>query len=139
VLLDGAHNPAGVAAFLDAFRELRPSLSPGRATLILGLMADKDVAGMIGPLASAGVLRGARIITTQVDAPRAMRAADLAAAWRSASEVGADQEVLVRETVDRPSHRGPLRSQGGGPLLVLGSLYLVGAIRGRLVEAGDAS
>ena len=139
VLLDGAHNPAGVAAFLDAFAELRPSLSPGRATLILGLMADKDVAGMIGPLVSAGVLRGARIITTQVDAPRAMRAADLAAAWRSASGGGTDQEVVVSETVDSALEMAVPYVRGeGGPLLVLGSLYLVGAIRARLVEAGDA-
>jgi len=140
VLLDGAHNPAGVAAFLDAFGELRPSLSTGRSTLILGLMADKDVARMIGPLASAGVLRGARIITTQVDAPRAMPAADLAAAWRSASEVGADQEVVVSGTVDSALEMAvPSVRREGGPLLVLGSLYLVGAIRGRLVEVGDAS
>ena len=139
VLLDGAHNPAGVAAFLDAFAELRPSLSPGRATLILGLMADKDVAGMVGPLASAGVLQGARIITTQVDVPRAMRAADLAAAWRSASEVGAEKEVVVSETVDSALDMAvPSVRTDDGPLLVLGSLYLVGAIRGRLVEAGDA-
>ncbi len=40
----------------------------------------------------------------------------------------------------RPS-RSAIRSvrTEGGPLLVLGSLYLVGAIRGRLVEADDAS
>ncbi len=139
VLLDGAHNPAGVAAFLQALGELRPSLSPGRATLVLGLMADKDVAGMVGALASAGALRGARIITTQVDAPRALPAADLAAAWRSA-HAGADQDVVASETVDAALEMAihSVRSDGG-PLLVLGSLYLVGAIRGRLVEADDAS
>ena len=140
VLLDGAHNPAGVAAFLEAFDELRPSLSPGRVTLLLGLMADKDVAGMVGPLASARALRGARIITTQVDAPRAMPAADLAAALRSASDPGADQEVVASQTTDAALDMAihSVRTEGG-PLLVLGSLYLVGAIRGRLVAADDAS
>ncbi|HVQ21693.1 MAG TPA: Mur ligase family protein [Candidatus Saccharimonadia bacterium] len=140
VLLDGAHNPAGVAAFLEAFRELRPSLSPGRATLVLGLMADKDVAGMVGPLASADTLHGARVITTQVDAPRAMPAADLAAAWRSAADAAADQVVVASGTIDGALEMAirSVRTEGG-PLLVLGSLYLVGAIRGRLVEAADAS
>ena len=140
VLLDGAHNPAGVAAFLEAFVELRPRLSPGRATLIVGVMADKDVAAMVGPLASSAALHGARIITTQVDAPRAMPAAELAAVWRSASDAGADQEVVASETVDAALEMA-IRSVRveGGPLLVLGSLYLVGAIRGRLVEADDAS
>jgi dihydrofolate synthase/folylpolyglutamate synthase len=140
VLLDGAHNPAGVAAFLEAFTELRASLSPGRATLLLGLMADKDVAGMIGPLASAGALHGARIITTHVDAPRAMPATDLAAAWRLSADAGADQDVVAIETVDAALEMAiqSVRKEGG-PLLVLGSLYLVGAIRGRLVGADDAS
>ncbi|HEY8198334.1 MAG TPA: Mur ligase family protein [Candidatus Limnocylindrales bacterium] len=140
VLLDGAHNPAGVAAFLEAFRELRPNLSSGRATLILGVMADKDVAGMVGPLASAYVLHDARIITTQVDAPRAMPAADLAAVWRSAPDAGPDQDVVASESVDAALEMA-IRyvREERGPLLVLGSLYLVGAIRGRLVEAGDAS
>ena len=102
-------------------------------------MADKDVAGMVGPLASSDALHGARIITTQVDAPRAMPAADLAAAWRSASDAGADHDVVASETVDAALEMAirSVRAEGG-PLLVLGSLYLVGAIRGRLVKADDA-
>ena len=140
VLLDGAHNPAGVAAFLEAFSELRPSLSPGRVTVILGLMADKDVAGMVGPLTSAGTLHGARVITTQVDAPRALPAGDLATAWRSAADPGAVHDVVASETVDAALETAirSVRTEGG-PLLVLGSLYLVGAIRCRLVEVDDAS
>ena len=88
----------------------------------------------------ASVLHDARIITTQVDAPRAMPAADLAAAWRSASDAGADLDVVASESVDAALEMA-IRyvREERGPLLVLGSLYLVGAVRGRLVEAGDAS
>jgi len=134
VLLDGAHNAAGVAAFVAACDELRPSLSPGRPTLLLGLMADKDVTGMVGQLAAADALRGARIITTRIDAPRAMPAADLALAWRSVADVRAGHELVVRETVESALEAAlaSVRSDGG-PLLVAGSLYLVGAVRGRLV------
>ena len=134
VLLDGAHNPAGVEAFIEALEELRPSLSPGRPTLLLGLMADKDVAGIVGRLASADALRGARIITTRIDAQRAMPAADLAAAWRAAADVRAGHELVARQTIEAALDDAiaAVRSDGG-PLLVVGSLYLVGAVRGRLV------
>jgi dihydrofolate synthase/folylpolyglutamate synthase len=138
VLLDGAHNPDGVRAFVEALDELRPTLSPGRPTLVLGLMADKDVTSMVGQLASAAGLRGARIITTRIDALRAMPAAGLAAAWRMASDVGRGHELVARETVDSALEDAvaSVRSSGG-PLLVAGSLYLVGAVRGRLIRAAD--
>ncbi|MDR1546677.1 MAG: bifunctional folylpolyglutamate synthase/dihydrofolate synthase [Deltaproteobacteria bacterium] len=48
LLLDGAHNPGGAAA-LAAFL---PTLGRRRLHLILGVMADKDVAGVLGPLTS---------------------------------------------------------------------------------------
>lgn len=138
LLLDGAHNPAGMQAFVEALDELRPSLSPGRPTLMLGLMADKDVARIVGTLAASEALRGARIITTRIDAPRALPAADLAAAWRAAADVRAGHEVVARETVEAALHEA-LASvrRDGGPLLVAGSLYLVGAVRGQLVDADD--
>ena len=138
ILLDGAHNPDGVRAFVEALDELRASLSPGRPTLVLGLMADKDVTSMVGQLASAAALRGARIITTRIDALRALPAADLATAWRGASGTGAGHELVVRETVES-AFEDALASvrSSDGPLLVAGSLYLVGAFRGRLVGTGD--
>jgi len=138
LLLDGAHNPDGVRAFLEAFDELRPRLSPGRPTLMLGLMADKDVAGIIGPLAAADALRGARIITTRCDAPRAVPAADLVTAWRSLANARASHELVAWETVDAALEAALAAVRAdGGPLLVAGSLYLVGAVRGRLISAPD--
>lgn len=138
LLIDGAHNPAGMQAFVEAVDELRPSLSPGRPTLLFGLMADKDVRGMVGRLAASEALRGARIITTRIDAPRAMPAADLARAWRAAADVRAGHEVVARETVEA-ALEDALASvrRDRGPLLVAGSLYLVGAVRGRLVDSDD--
>jgi dihydrofolate synthase/folylpolyglutamate synthase len=139
VLLDGAHNPDGVRAFIEALDELRPSLSPGRPTLVLGLMADKDVTGIVGLLASSATLRGARIISTRIDAARAMPAVDLAAVWRLASDTGTSHELVVRETVESALEDAIASARSDdGPLIVAGSLYLVGAIRGRLVGTGGA-
>ena len=130
VLLDGAHNPAGASALATALDELRPFLDAGRATLITASMADKDVAGVVGALAAASSLRDARIVTTQVDLPRALPAADLADAWRATGGRG-------RTIVVEPDPAAALdRALAGppGPIVVAGSLYLVGAIRARLVD-----
>jgi hypothetical protein len=48
ILLDGAHNPAGAATLAAALDEMAPFLRPGRPTLVLAIMADKDVDGVIG-------------------------------------------------------------------------------------------
>jgi dihydrofolate synthase/folylpolyglutamate synthase len=130
VLLDGAHNPAGASALAAALDELRPFLGAGRATLITASMADKDVAGVVGALAAASSLRDARIVTTHVDLPRALPAADLADAWRTTGGRG-------RPIVVEPDPEAALdRALAGppGPIVVAGSLYLVGAIRARLVD-----
>ncbi len=136
VLLDGAHNPAGMRAFVDALDELRPSLSAGRPTLLLGLMADKDVTGIVEPLAASAALRGARIITTRIEATRAMSATDLAAAWRATADVRSGHDVVAHETVGAALQDALAAARSdGGPMLVAGSLYLVGAVRGRLMGA----
>ncbi|MGH2407993.1 MAG: bifunctional folylpolyglutamate synthase/dihydrofolate synthase, partial [Candidatus Limnocylindrales bacterium] len=133
VLLDGAHNADGAAVLAAALDELRPSLSPGRATLLFGVMGDKDVGTMSASLAASEALRGARIIATRVDAPRALPAAELAAVWRAAS-IGRGQEVTPLEPpADALSAAIDAAVKLRGPLVVAGSLYLVGEVRGRMV------
>ena len=135
-LLDGAHNADGAAALAAALDELRPSLSPGRATLLFGSMRDKDAAAMSASLGGAAALRDARIITVRVDAPRALPADELAEVWRAASSAG--QEVRALESLDDALGAAIAAArESGGPLIVAGSLYLVGAVRGRLVADDD--
>jgi dihydrofolate synthase/folylpolyglutamate synthase len=129
VLLDGAHNPAGAAALAIALDDLRESLPGGPVELLMAAMADKDIVGVVDALRGSAVVRGARIVATQLDAPRAMPADDLAAAWRAA---GASDVVAVRDP-DAALDAG-LAGTTGGLLVVAGSLYLVGAVRARLVD-----
>jgi dihydrofolate synthase/folylpolyglutamate synthase len=130
VLLDGAHNPAGAAALATSLDDLRPFLTVGRPTLVTASMADKDVAGVVRALAAASALTDARVIATQVDLARALPADDLAAVWRSLG--GPDRTVIVEPeaaaALDRALDGPP------GPIIVAGSLYLVGAIRARIVD-----
>ena len=137
VLLDGAHNPAGAATLAEALDDLRPFLAGGPGaplTLVMGAMADKDVAGVVRALARSGALEGARIIATQVDTPRALPAEALAARWRDALpaalvEVVASVDAALDRAVD-----GGIGVSSAGPVVVAGSLYLVGEARRRWVD-----
>jgi dihydrofolate synthase/folylpolyglutamate synthase len=132
VLLDGAHNPAGAASLAETLDDLRPFLTggdrpdPPPLTLVVASMADKDVDAIIRALRAAGSLRGARIIATQIHLSRALPASALAERWRVlAPELGveaiADLDAALQRSLE----------VGSGPILVTGSLYLVGEARRR--------
>jgi dihydrofolate synthase/folylpolyglutamate synthase len=130
VLLDGAHNPAGAAALATALDDLRPLLAPGRVTVVTASMADKDVDGIVAALAGADALAGARVIATQLDVPRALPANDLAARWSASTAPG----WTVAAEPDAAAALDGAIAGADGPVVVAGSLYLVGLARGRLVD-----
>jgi dihydrofolate synthase/folylpolyglutamate synthase len=138
VLLDGAHNPAGAAVLATALGDLRPFLAgwdasrPAPVTLVTATMGDKDVTGIVATLASAPAMAGARVVCTSMPEARALPAADLAAAWRGAApgvavSVEPDPRTALHEALAGPE----------GPVVVAGSLYLVGALRAVLVDDPD--
>jgi dihydrofolate synthase/folylpolyglutamate synthase len=139
-LLDGAHNVAGAEALVAALDELQPSLSGGRPTLLVALMGDKDAVGMIERLSSSVALAGPSIITTRVAMPRAMAAADLAATWREQVDRLGLEGIELRSVEAVPAALQEALEQvraNGGPLVVAGSLYLVGEVRGLLVDDAE--
>jgi dihydrofolate synthase/folylpolyglutamate synthase len=131
VLLDGAHNPAGAASLAGALADLRPFLAGGRAriparlTVVLGVMADKDVARIVGAL-TGPPLDDAAVICTEPPSARSLPAAELAAAWQEAHGampvVEPDPVIAIRRAID----------EADGPVVVAGSLYLAGLARGIL-------
>jgi dihydrofolate synthase/folylpolyglutamate synthase len=135
VLLDGAHNPAGAAVLAHALDDLRPTLQggdepdPPPITLLLATMADKDVAGVLSALAASPIARAARVLCTQVDLPRALSAENLARGWAAVAP-GSQPEVVrpIATALERAL------SVARGPVVVAGSLYLVGAVRAILVD-----
>lgn len=129
VLLDGAHNPDGAAALATALDDLRPHLAAGRLTLVAAAMRDKDVAGIVAALASARALGDARVVATSLDMERALPADEMAALWRAAVP---EVDVSVERDADRALDEA--LAGGAGPVVVAGSLYLVGRVRERLVD-----
>ena len=152
VLLDGAHNPAGARSLAAALDELRPELrgfagatvgggtvaggtvasASAPVTLVIGMMADKDVDGLIAALGTSRVLAGARVVATAVPGARALAPEALAARWHAAIP---DAEVQVAPDPAAAVERAVAIAEG--PVVVAGSLYLVGAARARLVDDPD--
>ncbi len=134
VLLDGAHNPDGAAALAVALDDLRPYLAGGGAspepiTLVWASMGDKDVAGVVEAVARSSAVAGATVVCTAVDQPRAMPPEDLAAAWRARLPAS-----TVMTAPDPGAALDVALALGLGPVVVAGSLYLIGAARARLVD-----
>jgi dihydrofolate synthase/folylpolyglutamate synthase len=121
LLLDGAHNPAGVAALLASLAKIKRE----RLFLITGLMADKDRDGVLGPLLSVAD----EVVTVNVDLPQASSAVELAdfCSARGARAVAAGS--VTQGLAAAANRAGP-----DDLLLVTGSLYLVGEARGVLLN-----
>ena len=122
IVVDGAHNPAGMAALragLDAYfpQELR--------IFLLGILKDKDIDAMLAAL----LRHGDEVITVRPQSERAAGADFVAAA---AAEMGiaafacGDVQMGTFEAVQRAHASGRL-------LVVCGSLYLVGSVRQMLM------
>ncbi len=117
ILLDAAHNPAGAAALASYLA----SHSPGGVTMVFGAMRDKAVAAMLGALAPVV----GRLICTTAPSPRAMPATELAAVAAAAGIEAAavdDPMTAVARACDTP-----------GTIVVAGSIFLVGAVRERIL------
>jgi dihydrofolate synthase/folylpolyglutamate synthase len=115
VILDGSHNPDGVATTAGVLR--RMGLVP--LTFVLGCMDDKDATGIAKALAPSA----AKIVVTQVPFKRALNAGILSEIVRAQFH----GPVQVEERPVNAFHRATSNVEGKG-VCVIGSLYLVGEI-----------
>jgi dihydrofolate synthase/folylpolyglutamate synthase len=114
LILDGAHNPDGaeaLASWLDA-----EGLS-GRIDLLFGAMGDKDIARVVGPLAR----RARHVVLASPPSPRA-------ASPEVVKERLGRRDVTVAPSVVAALSWMDGAAPGAPPVLVAGSLYLVGEI-----------
>ncbi|HIE21009.1 MAG TPA: hypothetical protein EYP73_00235 [Acidimicrobiia bacterium] len=122
IMVDGAHNPDGVATLVESLYE---EYANRRWHLLFGVMGDKDVELMLQRLAP--MIDG--VVTTAVESKRAVPAAELAERALSVVEV----PVVASESVEQGLDM--VRAEAGpeGSVLVTGSLYLVGDVRSLLM------
>ncbi len=117
VLLDGAHNYAGIMALRQALQE---EYTYRRLIVVLGIMADKDLRGMflrLAPLAD-------RIILTR---PKYERAAEPESLREVAGEF-AERTELIRP-VGEALERAIGLATSEDLVLVTGSLYFIGEVK----------
>ena len=115
VLLDGAHNPAGADALAAALTDL----GLRRPTIVFGAMRTKRIGAILRALAPVEP----RFVFTRVDDPGAHDPDRLARLWR---------RMGGRGSVTAQTPEEALRVADGDPVVVAGSLYLVGAVRGMI-------
>jgi dihydrofolate synthase/folylpolyglutamate synthase len=126
LLLDAAHNPAGARALADYLRERGWT----RVTLVFGAMRDKDIAGILEPLAPFV----STIVCTTPPNPRALPAESLAA-------LAAALPSMTARVTAVPDPRDALRDacRAGGRVVVAGSIFLIGSLRGILQRGSRGS
>ena len=113
ILIDGAHNPAGVRALADSLMGEFPKI---KFSFIMAVMADKDyveMAKIISPIAQ-------RIFTVTIDYSRALQAETLA---EDLKNIGIDAVACenYQDAINRASAQG-------NPIIVMGSLYFIGEV-----------
>ena len=125
-ILDSAHNPDGATALAEALDRA----ASGRPVIgCAALLADKDAAGILAPLAS----RLSALVATEIPAERLARAGRPGARALPAAElarlagIAGVETVEVREAAAEAIARAlDLASAAGGIALVFGSHYLLG-------------
>ena len=117
VILDGAHNPAGIAALSKV---LANELSFGRLTVVFGVLGDKDYKTMLRRLAPLAD----RVILTGIREERALEPKDMetiARLYNDDVEVVRDSRGAILRALDI--------SAEDDLICVTGSLYLIGEIK----------
>lgn len=133
VILDGGHNPQGARSLSDLMHE-RFGSSPIR--LVMGVMADKDVKGIIEAYKEGG-MNICEAFLVLPDNPRAMEPALLSKIINNVYNYKVKtHEVLSPE--QGADEALALSKQDGMPLLITGSLYLLGSVRKHLRGQSDA-
>jgi dihydrofolate synthase/folylpolyglutamate synthase len=122
-VLDGAHNPDAIRALLQALGEVLPAGAP--VALVLGVLEDKDAAGMLAPLLEV-------CERAWFTAPPSARALSPAALQSLARQLGFEAVACEPEPARALAEARSWAREHGGVVLATGSVYLVGDLLGRL-------
>jgi dihydrofolate synthase/folylpolyglutamate synthase len=115
VLLDGAHNPEGIAALAESLPEVIGSRRP--VVAVIAVLDDKDAAGMLSTL----LPRCAAVIFTSSQNPRALPPPTLLSL---AGQLGGPPGEIVPDPKAAVSRARELAGSSGA-VLVTGSIYLI--------------
>jgi dihydrofolate synthase / folylpolyglutamate synthase len=121
VILDGAHNEDGMAALVNTWKARQGAK---RATVVVGMVREKAVDAMLERLSEVV----GRWIVSGFQSPRALSPGELSARLQA---LGVTAPI---EEHDRVQDALAAAQKTGEPVIVCGSLYLVGEARSLLVD-----
>jgi dihydrofolate synthase/folylpolyglutamate synthase len=125
-VLDGAHNPDAIVALVDSL----PDVLAGRPLgVVLGVLEDKDAAGMLGALLGA-------CERAWFTAPSSSRALSPATLESLARQLGFDRAVSEPRPQLALNEARRWARERGGAVLATGSVYLVGELLSELDASG---
>ena len=122
VVIDGAHNPAGMCALRAGLDAYFPDLP---RVFLLGILKDKDIDAMLAALLRSGDT----VITVRPNSERAASADVVAAVTLG---MGLESHACS-DAAEGLVQAGARARERGALLVVAGSLYLVGGIRAMLM------
>ena len=128
VIIDGAHNEAGVEEFVKTARRLE---ADDPVTLLFAAVGDKDYRHMIETICRE--LRLERVIVTEVGGYRSVDVRKPEALFREFGQKQVTACPDVEEAFDEA-----MKEKGDGILFCVGSLYLVGSIKSILKKRRTA-
>lgn len=120
VVLDGAHNAAGIDEFLKTVRMVQEKQS---VSLLFSVVVEKDYDQMIREICEGADFSS--IVVTQIEGDRRVLAEDLARVFRKYTKAAVTAIPSVGEAFALA-----LEQKGEGMLFCAGSLYLIGELKG---------
>lgn len=136
VILDGGHNVQCAESLIGTLKEMCGGrFRDLKFRLVIGVMADKNVEGMIETYKNAG-LDPVDVLTVRVNNPRSM---DPVTLYKIIEVVynNSIMPVAFDSASEAVSEACRKTKEDGIPLLVTGSLYLIGEVRGKLCTITD--
>ncbi len=122
IILDSAHNLEGVAAFINEFQKVNKTYS--RRTLIFGAMKDKDISGMLNLL----IPYFDEIYITQIGIERSATILEIM------KKIEIEKHKFYELTESAEFVNDFMMKIGNECLVVLGSMYLLGEIKIKIVN-----
>ncbi|ALO66767.1 dihydrofolate synthase [Arthrobacter alpinus] len=136
IVVDAAHNPAGIAASAAALQE---SFAFSKLVVVLGVLVEKDAEEILNSLKESYGDEAAELCLTQSTSPRAIPAAELA---EIAVDLGWDEEDIhiaekLDDAIEWAVERAEANNDLAGGVLITGSITLVGEARILLGRPGE--
>ena len=126
IIIDGAHNQAGVEALVETVKE---HLNGARILFCTGILADKEFGDMAAMIAELD----ADIVVTSVPNPRTLEAEKLAEVFMGIDIFKSGKKSVEVHSEYKEAVRAAMDAAGDYDAVIwAGSLYLIGAVRAEL-------